>query len=136
MVSESTYYLLRELSSGGYSRHYLPHEVETIERLYLEIMGRPVKVCQCKDRHHDAVLEMLNIAKQARNMASTYILKRGVIIHYNNEVYSNANLTNEVAAAFLTERPSAEDLFAFIPPKKEATAAKKVASKKSTKKTA
>ncbi|MBO7314911.1 MAG: hypothetical protein J6U49_04510 [Alistipes sp.] len=136
MVSESTYYLLRELGSGGYSRHYLPHEVETIERLYLEIMGRPVKVCQCKDRHHDAVLEMLNIAKRARNMASTYILKRGVIIHYNNEVYSNANLTNEVAAAFLAERPSAEGLFAFIPSKKKATAAKKVAPKKSTKKTA
>jgi hypothetical protein len=135
MVSESTYYLLRELSSGGYSRHYLPHEVETIERLYLEIMGRPVKVCQCKDRHHDAVLEMLNIAKRARNMASTYILKRGVIIHHNNEVYSNANLTNEVAAAFLAERPSAEGLFAFIP-KKKTMAVKKTASKKSTKKTA
>lgn len=137
MFSERTYALLRELSSGGYSRHYQPHEIETIEALSLDIIGRPVKVCDCKDRYHDAVLEMLRLVQKNISMKSHYLLKAGVVIQFRDgAVYTNANLTDEVAERFLRERPNAEGLFAYLPPKKATV--KKVATtpKKSTIKTA
>lgn len=32
---------------------------------------------------------------------SKYKLKSGIVLHWNNEVYTNANLTDEVAAAYI-----------------------------------
>lgn len=48
---------------------------------------------------------------------SRYILKSGVVIQPkgSSQVYTNDNLTDEVAAAFLLERPNAAGLFVYIP---------------------
>lgn len=127
MTERGTYDLLRELGSGGYNRHYLPHEIKQIEDLSLVVLGRPVKVCDCKNRHHDAVLEMLRVVKRKMTMASDYILKAGVVIVEDNNPYTNANLTNEVAEAFLKRKPGATGLFIHIPKK---VAPKKVATPK------
>lgn len=97
-------------------------------------MGRPVKVCNCKNRYHDAVLEMLHIVRKTSKTMANYVLKAGVVICTNGAVYTNANLTDEVAEKFLAEKPNAKGLFAHIAPKKKATPRRRVATKKTTKK--
>lgn len=60
---------------------------------------------------------------------SRYILKSGVVIQPtgSSAVYTNDNLTDEVAQAFLAERPNATGLFVYIP---QDTTTKKKRSKK------
>ena len=47
-------------------------------------------------------------------MASRYKLKSGVLIHVGGEVYSNANLTDDVAAAYIKKYPK-NTVFEIIP---------------------
>ena len=84
-------------------------EQRKIESLYLEVFRRPLRSCRCKDRYSDAVIEM-----------RIYRLKAGVVIQPGgtSDVYTNDNLTDAVATAFLKERPGAVGLFEVIPEKK------------------
>ena len=90
-----------------------------IETLYNDVLGKHIKKCNCKNRYEDAVVEIYHFLKRGGQMRvkSQYVLKSGVVLQPkgSNKVYTNDNLTDEVAQAFLRERPNATGLFVYIP---------------------
>lgn len=89
-----------------------------IDKMYYEVFRRYVRECNCPNRYRDALVEIAIYIKHHPTMEkSRYILKAGVVIVPSNdtEVYTNDNLTDAVAEAFLKERPGAVGLFAVIP---------------------
>lgn len=109
------------------SRACLPYssaEESIISNLYTEVTGKKVRDCNCRDKWRDAVIEALLYLKKHKAMREKcdYKLRAGVILHISgsSEVYTNDNLTNEVAEKFLKDNPNAVGRFAVIPqPKAE-----------------
>lgn len=97
---------------------------QQIERLYNDVLGKHIRTCNCQNKYEDAVAEMYHYLKRGGTMRekSRYILKSGVVLHPkgSSQVYTNDNLTDEVAEAFLNERPNAVGLFVYIPAGKTA----------------
>lgn len=96
----------------------------TIERLYLEVCGRHLNR-GCQNCYHDAVIEIHRAIKQNNIMnEKNYWLKNGAVIvsptFHGGEIFTNANLTDEVAAEYLQLFPNRANLFAKLPeaPKK------------------
>lgn len=110
--------LLSDLNRG-YNTPYSSAEQATIERLYYEVLGKHLNGCRCPDKWHDAVLEINSYIKKHGKMKekSNYKLRAGVILQIagSSEIYTNDNLTDEVAAAFLKEHPNAAGRFEVIP---------------------
>lgn len=83
------------------------------------MLGKHIRACNCKNKYEDAVAEIYHYLKQNGTMReqSRYVLKSGVVIQPkgSSKVYTNDNLTDEVAQAFLLERPNAVGLFVYIP---------------------
>ena len=110
MTVDEVKILLSDLNRG-YNTPYSSAEQATIERLYYEVLGKRLSGCRCPDRWHDAVLEINSYIKKHGKMKekSNYKLRAGVILQIagSSEIYTNDNLTDEVAAAFLKEHPNA-----------------------------
>jgi hypothetical protein len=104
---------------------------QEIASLYYVVLGKHIRACNCKNKYEDAVAEIYHHLKRNGTMReqSRYILKSGVVIQPkgSSAVYTNDNLTDEVAQAFLAERPNATGLFVYIP---QDTTTKKKRSKK------
>lgn len=120
----------KELLDGLRARYgapYSPSDKDMIERLYYSIFGRVFAPTSCQNCYHDAVIEMSLHMKNGRPMASekNYVLKAGAIICNpaidDGKVYTNANLTDEVAAKYLEMYPQKENLFAKIQKKARKT---------------
>ena len=97
------------------------HEGE-VDALYWEVCRKRVRKCNCKDRFNDALIEIYRkinqlTIKQSSNMAvhGKATLVRGVLIYHNGIHYTNDNLTDEVARAFLAQFPQREDWFEVLP---------------------
>lgn len=89
---------VRELSRVDFTT--LPSSVkEEIETLYIEVIGKRMRRCRCKDKYRDAVFEMYAKLKKTAPMENncSYKLKRGVVFDWKGVTYSNLNLTDEVA---------------------------------------
>ena len=118
MTVDEVKILLSDLNRG-YNTPYSSAEQATIERLYYEVLGKRLSGCRCPDRWHDAVLEINSYIKKHGKMKekSNYKLRAGVILQIagSSEIYTNDNLTDEVAAAFLKEHPNAAGRFEVIP---------------------
>lgn len=118
MTVDEVKILLSDLNRG-YNTPYSSAEQATIERLYYEVLGKHLNGCRCPDRWHDAVLEINSYIKKHGKMKekSNYKLRAGVILQIagSSEIYTNDNLTDEVAAAFLKEHPNAAGRFEVIP---------------------
>ena len=111
-------HIKNRVSALSNSRNYSTSEIAEIETLYREVLGKKVRDCNCPDRYRDAVIELRIFTKNHLKMEkSKFRLKPGVVIVPSNdpEVYTNNNLTDEVAIAFLKERPGARGLFAELP---------------------
>lgn len=112
--------------NGSLASHY-----EEVDALYWEVCRKRVKKCNCKDRYNDALFEIyrkLNyeLSTKSKDMAvndTKARLVRGVVIQYEGNHYTNANLTDDVARAFLTKFPMRKDWFEALP---SATTAKAV----------
>ncbi len=128
MTVDEVKILLSDLNRG-YNTPYSSAEQATIERLYYEVLGKRLSGCRCPDKWHDAVLEINSYIKKHGKMKEklNYKLRAGVILQIagSSEIYTNDNLTDEVAAAFLKEHPNATGRFEVIPTaKKDAEAPK------------
>ena len=128
MTVDEVKILLSDLNRG-YNTPYSSAEQATIERLYYEVLAKRLSGCRCPDKWHDAVLEINSYIKKHGKMKekSNYKLRAGVILQIagSSEIYTNDNLTDEVAAAFLKEHPNATGRFEVIPTaKKDAEAPK------------
>ena len=122
MTVSEAYNTLLALSRAN--KPYSSAEESIISNLYTEITGKKVRDCNCRDKWRDAVIEALLYLKKHKSMREKcdYKLRAGVILHISgsSEVYTNDNLTNEVAEKFLKDNPNAVGRFAVIPqPKAE-----------------
>lgn len=97
-----------------------------IQRLYLDVVRRPLRECNCKNILRDAILEIYSILRKRNTtniMASKARLLNGVVLQHNGSHYTNANLTDEVAREFLAKFPQRKNWFAVLP---SATSSKEV----------
>lgn len=106
-----------ELWKKGLKSPFSASEKQEIKSLYGFVMHKSVRDCNCKDKYSDVLIEIINYLKNNdMNPECDYQLKSGVVIQIfgKSDVYTNDNLTNEVAAAYLAEFPGKECLFEKI----------------------
>lgn len=100
---------------------FSPSDKATIERLYVEAVGRDFRPTSCQMCYHDALIEIYHSLKNNRKMAEkcNYRLRAGYLINSPifrcGAIYSNDNLTDEVAEEFLTAFPERVDMFQQLP---------------------
>ena len=90
-----------------------------IEDLYREVLRKEFKRTNCQDCYRDALIEVCNYLKTEKKMKKMclYVLLAGVVIQdfANGKVYTNANLTDEVAEGYLKRFPKQIKMFQSYP---------------------
>lgn len=97
-----------------------PYDKESIESMYLLVLRKTFKPTPCNDCYRDAAILIYNYLKNNGKMkeATNYELKRGVLLQMefgSARMYTNANLTDEVAEEFLHKNPDKINWFAKMP---------------------
>lgn len=116
MTIEDAIMLVDELR-GRFDAPFNQADKDAIERTYKAVIGRTFVQTSCQQCYHDAVVEIYYYIKKYGKMAEVkkYNLKAGAIINCPNfqggKVFSNENLTDEVAAEYLKEYPDQVGLF-------------------------
>lgn len=101
------------------------NEKERIHALYSAVLRKTLKVTSCQRCYHDALIEIiLYLRKEGKMKEETqYGLRAGFIIHsslfHNGKIYTNDNLTDEVAEEYLAMFPDKRPMFSRIPEPKE-----------------
>ncbi len=96
--------LIAAATKGGGLSYLQQTRVQELTRL---ILNAEVRQCNCTDRFLDALfmcrkqLKTYGIMKPCK-----YRLKNNVVLQFQNNVYTNANLTDEVAEAYLAKYPN------------------------------
>ena len=94
---------------------------ETIEVMYSEVTGRTFTPTSCQQCYHDALIEIYHFLKKYGKMAEklNYRLKAGAIINspvfHDGKIFTNDNLTDEIAAEYLKKFPEQADMFQKLP---------------------
>lgn len=92
---------------------------ESIAELYSEVLRKELKRTNCNDCYRDALIEVYNYLRTEKKMKEkcAYSLLAGVIIQdfENGKVYTNANLTDEVAEGYLKRFPKQIQMFGKYP---------------------
>lgn len=120
MTIEEALNIIDELK-GRFSAPFSQSDKELIENTYYEVLGKTFVPTSCQQCYHDAVVEIRHYLTKYGKMAekSNYRLRAGAIINsiaFNNgTVYSNDNMTDEVAEAYLEMFPEQIDLFEAYP---------------------
>ena len=105
-----------------------------IERLYKEVLDKKFIRTSCNDCYRDAVIEMNVYLKKNGSMKekSEYGLKNGALLQMgfgSSEMYTNANLTDEIAEKYLAKNPGGIKFFAKKPEDWEERVQKRLAPK-------
>lgn len=114
-----------------------PDDKVTIATMYPIVLGKPFHRTKCNDCYRDAVIEMyLQLTKHGTMIGELqYRLRAGIIIHsplfYGGKVFSNANLTDDIAREYLAMFPNKRSIFDSIPTQNEEPKPKKVAKDES-----
>ncbi len=96
-----------------------------IAEIFPLIMGRKFRKTSCPRCYHDAVIEMAVRLRKEKKMPEkcNYRMRAGFIIHNpaidNGKIYTNANLTDDVARRFLELYPQKANMFEVIPAAEE-----------------
>lgn len=107
--------ILRGLASSG---NDLALVRERIDRLYWAVCRKHLRKCRCKNVEKDALLEIYAKLKYNQKTNTTMAQARlvnGVVLKWQGNHYTNANLTDEVAREFLSAFPIRKDWFAVLP---------------------
>ena len=107
--------ILRGLASSG---NDLALVRERIDRLYWAVCRKHLRTCRCKNVEKDALLEIyakLKYHKKTNKTMAQAKLVNGVVLKWQGNHYTNANLTDEVAREFLDAFPVRKDWFAVLP---------------------
>lgn len=92
-----------------------------IERLYGQVLQKQFKRTSCRRCYHDALIEIILYLRKEKRMRtpSNYALRAGFIIHcpnfHSGKIYTNDNLTDEIAAEYLQQYPNQRAMFARVP---------------------
>lgn len=107
--------ILRGLATSG---NDLALVRERIDRLYWAVCRKHLRTCRCKNVEKDALLEiyakLMYQRKSNKKMAQAKLVN-GVVLKWQGNHYTNANLTDEVAREFLSAFPIRKDWFAVLP---------------------
>ena len=96
--------LIAAATQGGGLSYPQKSRVQELTRL---ILHAEVRQCNCSDRFLDALFMCRKQLKTYGIMKPcNYKLKNNVVLQFQNNVYTNANLTNEVAEAYLAKYPN------------------------------
>jgi len=97
-------------------------DISQIEKLYITVFRVKIKQCNCgkTDKYRDALSEIYYYLQKNKNFMekkSNYMLKAGVILQMPSDinVYTNANLTDDVAERYLKDNIKRENLFQVKP---------------------
>lgn len=110
---------------GRFDAPFSFSDKSTIENLYYEVIGRTFVATSCQQCYHDGLIEIYHYIKKYGKMAEklNYRLKAGAIIScpafMGGKVFSNDNLTDEVAEKYLEQFPDNVELFQKVPEKEE-----------------
>lgn len=100
---------------------YGPSDRELIQNLYRELLGKELRKTNCQNCYHDAVIELHLYIKRNSTTMNKAELKAGAVIScpsfHNGTIYTNKNLTDEVAREYLALFPNRKVLFAVLPSK-------------------
>lgn len=106
---------------GRFDAPFGSSDKSTIEYLYYEVTGKTFVPTSCQQCYHDGLIEIYHYIKKYGKMAekSNYRLRAGAIINcptfMGGKVFTNDNLTDEVAKNYLEQFPDNEDLFQKVP---------------------
>lgn len=117
--------MTERLRERGNAASFSTSEKVEIERLYQATLGKKFRVTSCQRCYHDALIEITLYLRRHNAMPTInekqYTLRNGFIIRaaefHDGEVFSNANLTDEIAAEYLAKYPHMAKYFATIPEK-------------------
>lgn len=103
--------------AGGDDSVYNEDDRAIIEQLSVSELGKKVRQCNCRDQYTEAVLELYMTLKKRgiMNAERLYQLRAGVLIWVGTQVYTNNNITDEVAEAYLEMHPEALGKFERVP---------------------
>ena len=125
MTYEEALVLLEELRGHGRAP-FSVQQKQVIQDIYPVITGRKFRKTSCPRCWHDAVIEMTVKSRKKDNKMAVqcnYHMRAGFIIRHkdinNGTIYTNANLTDEVAEKYLSMFPGKASMFDRIPEKTE-----------------
>lgn len=93
---------------------------QRITALYWEVCRKHLRQCKCKNILKDAFIEIYTQLKRntrttnKKTMAQAKLVK-GVVLFHEGQHYTNKNLTDDVARAFLVKFPQRKDWFEVLP---------------------
>jgi hypothetical protein len=120
MTYEEALARVEELRGHG-NAPFSVEQKRLIARMYPEVMGKAFRRTACQRCYHDAVIEMTIKLRKEQKMREKcdYHMRAGFIIRCgdfdNGEIYTNANLTNDVAKRYLERFPNKRVMFDRIP---------------------
>lgn len=97
---------------------YSSGDKSTIEKLYSAVLGKTFVPTSCQNCYHDAVIEIYRYIKinNAMKKKSKYTMRAGFIINCptfrGGQIFTNDNLTDDVAEEYIKRFPKNADLFA------------------------
>lgn len=103
---------------GRYDDGFSSSDRIFIRDLYELLFGVPIKNTGCSSCYQDAYILIFTKLKKDKTMPKEkkFILTNGVLLHaFNGDVYTNANLTDEIAMDAINENPNRTELFAKLP---------------------
>lgn len=105
---------LRGLAKNGQPLELMRKDIAS---LYVAVMHKSLRNCRCKNILQDAMLEIYAKLQQSNNMEinAKARLVAGVVLQWESNHYTNANLTDEVAREFLAKFPQRKNWFAVLP---------------------
>lgn len=104
---------LRAHLNGAFSTS----ERSEIAQLYEAVLAKPFKRTNCQRCFHDALIEVICFLKKEQRMAERgrWSMRAGFIIRTpdfeNGKIYTNDNLTDDVAERYMTQYPSKREMF-------------------------
>lgn len=109
---------------GRFDAPFSSSDKSTIANLYYEVIGKTFVHTSCQQCYHDGLIEIYHYIKKYGKMAEklNYRLKAGAIINCpafkGGKVFSNDNLTDEIAEEYLKQFPDNVEIFQKVPEKK------------------
>ena len=106
---------------GRFDAPFSSSDKAHIVRLYWEVLGKEFKPTTCQQCYHDALIEVYLYLKKYNKMKEkcNYRMRAGFIISCprfaNGKIYTNDNLTDEVAEEYLAQFPKNVDMFQQLP---------------------
>jgi hypothetical protein len=131
MTYQEALVIVTELRGHG-NAPFSVEQKRKIAAIYPEIMGKPFRRTACQRCYHDAVIEMAVKLRKEQKMREKcdYHMRVGFIIRCGDfdggEIYTNANLTNDVARRYLERFPQKRAMFDRIPEETAETPAEAV----------